>query len=279
MRDVIIAPSRDYSRGADQAPTFLAAYAARVDWDDRQATPEVASSRTNPGPRTALGPNATSVARGRIQTQTIMASYVNKPSPLTADAVLAETFEAFERAVGWAGQGGRLAVGLGHGVTTAGQLYLAMAPLRFFPAHRNHFVRAASALNAQGDVPELDRGSLLLRRVGRLLRDGGIVRVDFLSCDIGVGAAGRTLLQAAADAFGCEVRGLRGALQIVLDPALGHLGASALVEPPGSSCTAPRSRHPRPPYCTPFSTLPLDSRLWLSAHSLSTPPSTSRRRP
>ncbi|MBX3273773.1 MAG: hypothetical protein KF729_26145, partial [Sandaracinaceae bacterium] len=61
-----------------------------------------------------------------------MASYVNKPSPLTADAVLAETFEAFERAVGWAGQGGRLAVGLGHGVTTAGQLYLAMAPLRFF---------------------------------------------------------------------------------------------------------------------------------------------------
>ena len=261
MPDVIIVPRETYATVSDDdLPRFLYYYARRVDFGDSQMTPIVSSlphEQGQPDVREML-------ARDRIYRQRTMASYVGKPSPVTADAVLQQTYEAFERAVGWAGSGGRLAVGLGHGTRGAGQLYVAMAPLRFFPAHRVHFQRATEALAGRRATTDLDRQTVFLLRVARLVRDSLIAGIDFLSCDIGVGSAGRRLLQAAANAFACEVRGLRGSLEVSMTAA-GFTSGLAQVVPRGSSCTAPRGRRPSFPYCTELPTLPRDPRLWLAA--------------
>jgi len=253
MREVWVVPDHHYQTSRDRISYFFSAYAYEADMRDGHNTPPWRDGRF--------------LWDAEMSAQRVMATRVDHPSRVNMTSVLAQTFAAFNRAIEWAGRGGQLVVGLGHGVVgEGGHRYVSMAPLRFLRAHAAHFENVQRVFAGRAEEAELSQQSRMIYKVAQRVRETGIERIDFLSCNIGVGSSGRRLLGAAARAFGTEVRGLRGNLIVLFDNATGR--SVAYVEPEGRRCRSPRrAGHPRAPFCTSYRrTVPSDPRLWMSAN-------------
>ena len=227
-RTVLIVPHTNYATPVDDTPLYLAYWAAAFDRSDG-----VARMPAGPPPWPGVEPSLEPEPGQLIDTYVTRAIWPPRgrwasPTEL-AELVRAETRAAFRQAAEWA-EHGTIAVAADHGPELqSAEHFVSLAPLGALRVTALNFQRIVLFREGRLAGTELTPEERTVHEIGEMLRAHHVARVDVLSCNIGVGARGQTLLDWMHQAWGVVVRGLQGVFSIVDD-------GDAWVTPPTQFC-------------------------------------------